>query len=305
MNKHHSMKSKNQKTDNSISRRQFIGKVMLASASAALISSCKTEHYQIGCFTRPWAEYDYRVAFDGIAEAGFKLAALMTAKGGLVITTETTPEEAAVIGEEAKSRGLQIACMYGGNHDVSKSIDEGITQLKRLIDNSFSCGSSNLMIGGIGIPGLVGAYYKVIAECCDYAADRGVGLALKQHGGTNTTGAECRQHIEKVGHKNFNLLFDPGNVYYYTEGKLDPVDDADDVDGIVVGMCVKDFRMPNNVNVTPGTGMVDFPAVMSRLRQGGFTEGPLLVETFCNSGDLSYVNAEAKKSHQFLEELTR
>ena len=30
------------------------------------------EPYRIGCYTRPWDKYDYRVALDAIAEAGFK-----------------------------------------------------------------------------------------------------------------------------------------------------------------------------------------------------------------------------------------
>jgi sugar phosphate isomerase/epimerase len=50
--------------------------------------------------------------------------------------------------------------------------------------------------------------------------------------------------------------------------------------------------------------MVDFPAVMARLKQGGFTRGPLVVECL-TPGDLEHTLAEAKKARQFLEELTR
>ena len=35
--------------------------------------------YLIGCYTRPWAQYEYRVALDAIAEAGYKYVGLMTA----------------------------------------------------------------------------------------------------------------------------------------------------------------------------------------------------------------------------------
>ena len=38
------------------------------------------EPYMIGCYTRPWAQYDYRVALDAIAEAGYKYVGLMTTK---------------------------------------------------------------------------------------------------------------------------------------------------------------------------------------------------------------------------------
>ncbi len=106
-----------------------------------------------------------------------------------------------------------------------------------------------------------------------------------------------------VNHKNFRIWYDPGNIYYYSDGKRDPVTDAATVDGLVVGMCVKDYKHPKKVDLTPGTGMVDFPAVMARLKQGGFTGGPLVVECL-EPGDLKQTLAEAKKARLFLEELT-
>jgi hypothetical protein len=158
-------------------------------------------------------------------------------------------------------------------------------------------------MGGIGDEKLYNAYYKAIAECCDYAAEKGVGISVKPHGGLNATGPQCRKTIEMVGHKNFRIWYDPGNIFYYSDGKLDPIADAATVDGLVVGMCIKDYKHPKNVAVTPGTGQVDFPAVLARLKQGGFTGGPLVVECL-EPGDLKQTLAEAKKARQFLEELT-
>jgi sugar phosphate isomerase/epimerase len=287
---------------NPITRRHFVGKILLASTGVTLISAAKTPRWQIGCYTRPWAQFDYLTAFDGIAEAGFKYAGLMTSKTGNVITKDTTLEQAASVYEEARSRGLRIASLYGGNFDVRKSVTEGIAGLKRLIDCSSVCSCPNLLLAGIADQKLVENYYKVVAECCDYAAGKGVGISVKPHGPLNSTGRECRPLIEKVGHKNFRLWYDPGNIYFYSDGKLSPVDDAAQVDGLVSGMSVKDFRMPKDVNVTPGTGMVDFPAVMARLKQGGFKRGPLIVECLA-TGDVSFINSEARKAYQFLEDL--
>jgi sugar phosphate isomerase/epimerase len=287
---------------NQLTRRRFIGKVMLATTGVALISAAKTPRWQIGCYTRPWAEHDYRVAFDGIAQAGFKYLGLMSGKTGTIITPETTPEQAAAIASEAKSRSLRIISVYGGSFDVTKSVTEGISGLMRLIESSAICECPNLLLTGIAEPELVANYYKVVAECCDYAATRGVGISVKPHGPLNSTGRECRPLINKVAHKNFRLWYDPGNIYYYSDGKISPVDDAATVNGLVVGMSVKDFRMPKDVNVTPGTGLVDFPGVMSKLRKGGFKGGPLVVECLA-VGDLSFINLEAKKAYQFLEKL--
>jgi sugar phosphate isomerase/epimerase len=215
----------------------------------------------------------------------------------LIISLTTTPEEAAAIGAEAKQRGLKVISMWADEFSTDNT-----DELKRLIENSAACGCPYLLLGGTDEQH-ANAYYKTIADCCDYAAAKGIVLTLKPHAGSNPNGALCRQTIDRIGHKNFRLWYDPGNIFYYSDGKLDPVDDAATVDGVVAGMCVKDFRPPKEVEITPGTGKVNFAKVLSRLRQGGFTHGPLVVECL-DHGDLAHVNAEAVKARRFLEALT-
>ncbi len=281
----------------SVSRRQFLGSALVATAGAVLSRAGEPARWQIGCYTRPWAQYDYHVAFDGIAAAGFKYVGLMTtkSKSNLIISLATTPEEAAAIGREAKQRGLKIISMWA---DEFANADE----LKRIIRNSAACGCPSLLLGGTDEQH-ADAYYKIVAECCDYAGTKGVVLTLKPHAGSNPNGALCHQTIDRIGKKNFRLWYDPGNIFYYSDGKLDPVDDAAAVDGVVAGMCVKDFRPPKEVDITPGTGKVNFAKVLSRLEQGGFTHGPLVVECL-DQGNLAHVNAEAVKARRFLEDLT-
>ncbi|MBA7479624.1 hypothetical protein ES707_15059 [subsurface metagenome] len=300
-----------------LSRRRFLGRTLKLGA-AGLAASCAATsctsattgsatggRWQIGCYTRLWANYDYRVALDAIAEAGFKYAGLMTTKSktGLVISVATTLEEAERVGQEVKKRGLGVLSVYGGGIPVAKSVKAGIVGLRKLIDNCAACEAKNLLMGGIGNEKLYEAYYKAIAECCDYAAEKGVGISIKPHGGLNATGPQCRKTIEMVGHKNFRIWYDPGNIFYYSDGKLDPVDDAATVDGLVVGMCIKDYRHPKNVSVTPGTGQVDFPAVLARLRKGGFTHGPLVIECL-DPGGAEQTLIQARKTRIFLEGLT-
>jgi sugar phosphate isomerase/epimerase len=136
-----------------------------------------------------------------------------------------------------------------------------------------------------------------------YAAEKKVGLSVKPHGGLNATGAQCRKLIETVGHKNFRVWYDPGNIFYYSQGKLDPVDDVPSVDGLVAGVSVKDFVPPKEVAVTPGTGKVNFREVLARLKKGGFTAGPLIVECLARGDSAAKITAEAKKAREFLEEV--
>jgi sugar phosphate isomerase/epimerase len=304
-------------TRNRPTRRRFLQQTLTTGAAALLAPSLAAAPaaaqpapkaaWQIGIYTRPWAKWDYRTALDAIAEAGFKYAGLMTAKSksGVVISAESSLDEARAVGEEARKRGLAIGSVYGGGYPVRKdSLEPGIKGLRKVIDNVVAAGGTSLLLGGTGDPKLQEPYYKIVAECCDYAAEKGIWMSVKPHGGLNATGPQCRKCIEAVGQKSFRLWYDPGNIFFYSDGKLDPVEDAATVDGLVGGMSVKDFKQPKQVDVTPGTGLVDFPKVMARLRQGGFTGGPLVIECLA-PGDLKPTLAEAKKARQFVEQLVR
>lgn len=298
-------------TKREMSRRRFIDcsvRTGLAGLTASALAGSgraqAQEAWEIGIYTRPWSDYEYLVALDAIAEAGFKYAGLMTTKapGGLVISVTTTPEEARKIGEECAKRSLTVPSVYGGDIPVGESLEAGIAGMKRLIDNCEAAGIANLMMGGVGDEKLYDVYYKAISESCDYAASKKIGISVKPHGGLNATGPQCRKTVELVGKPNFGIWYDPGNIFYYSDGKLDPVEDAATVDGLVVGMSVKDFQLPKEVMLTPGTGLVDFPKVMARLKQGGFTRGPLIIECLA-PGDLPHLLAEAKKARAFVEQL--
>ena len=298
--------SSHMQMDPGSTRRQFLGRsLMLAGVAASQATGAPSGSWNIGCYTRPWDQHDYRVALDGIAEAGYRYAGLMTHKGKswVMVTVDTTPEEAAAMGEEVRKRGLQTISIYGGDFPVEKGISAGVAGLKLLIDNTAACQCPGLLLGGTGKPDLVQPYFKVVGECCDYAAERGVSLTIKPHGGANATGAECRKLVEAVGHENLRIWYDPGNILYYSEGKIDPVTDVASADGLISGMSIKDYRPPKEVMVTPGTGKVNFRKVLARARQGGFTQGPLVVEGL-DRGEPAKITADAKRTRLFLEELT-
>jgi sugar phosphate isomerase/epimerase len=282
-------------------RREFIGTVATGAACMVVgAHAAPAPSYKIGCFTRPWAAHDYRVALDAIAEAGFSYAGFMTTDKGLMITAQKTVDEARAMGEECTKRDLGVLSAYGGGINVAESLEAGIADMKRLIDNCAAAGVGDLLMGGTGKEEQVAPYYKAIAETCDYAEEKGVSISVKPHGGTNATGKACRALIEQVNHPNFRLMYDPGNIFFYSDGALNPIDDAAEVDGIVMGMCVKDFEPPKSVNLTPGDGLVDFPKVLARLKQGGFAGGPLVIECL-KEGDLAQTLSEAKRARVFLE----
>lgn len=294
-----------------LSRRRFGGRLLqLGLAAAGLARLARAEpapaaNWTLGCYTRPFDQHDLWTALDAIAEAGYRHCGVMTAKGKswVVITADTPPEEAARVGAGMRERGLDCLSVYG-DYPVKPSVADNVRALQRLIEHCAACGAPDLLLGGTGEADLQAAYYDAVREVCDFAATRRVRLTIKPHGGFIATGPQCRAVIERVNHPNFRLWYDPGNIGYYSEGARDPVADAATVDSLVVGMSAKDFRPPRDVMVTPGTGQVDFRAVLARLRRGGFTRGPILVETVAR-GELRQVIAEARRAREFLEALTR
>lgn len=257
--------------------------------------------WQIGCFTRPWVKEEYTTAFDAIAEAGFKYCGFMTTKHGYIITTKSSLDDAAKAGEEAKKRGLGVLAAWAAGVSVAKGVEDGVAGLKHLIDNANAAACGTLLIGGTTKQDEYDNYYKMVAECCDYAAEKKVALVIKPHGGLNSTGEQCKHTVEKIANKNFHLWYDPGNIYYYSDGQRNPVDDAPSAAGVVSGMCVKDFKPPKNVDVTPGEGQVDFPKVFQALKAGGFTSGPLVIETLGPFEDPKQGIATAKRARELIE----
>lgn len=289
----------------SFSRREFIksstiGGVAIAAGTGALLNACSSSNWKIGAYTRVWGNRNYIEALDGMVEAGFKYAGLSTHENGRVVDRNSTPDFAAKVGEEIKKRGLTLLTNSGGEHDVRNSLEEGISGLKRLIDNSALCGAPVIQINAIHNPERMDPFYKAIAECCDYAAEKGVMITIKPHG---QVGAFCLEQVKKINHNNCKLWYDPGNVFHATFGETNPLDDAVGLGGYVVGMAIKDFCLPRDVDVTPGTGMVDFPKLLALLGEEGFKSGSLVVE-LVSKGDFGHLTSEAKKARQYLESIT-
>ncbi|MDD4870027.1 MAG: sugar phosphate isomerase/epimerase [Kiritimatiellae bacterium] len=298
-----------------LTRRRFMGRTLAAAAVGlvaphwATVPSLAVSKYgqagwQIACYTRPWSKYEYSVAFDAIAEAGFKYIGFtgIKSKTGRVIGPATPLEEAQKMGEEARKRGLEIPNAYGGGIPSDQSVEAGIKALRSMIDNCSAAHVWSVMVASLGSEKTYPQHIKVIAECCNYAVEKEVVLVLKPHGGLTANGPLLCKAIEDVKHKNFTVMYDPGNIYFYSNGENDPVNDCAALDGYVTGISVKDYKHPKQVDVTPGTGQVKFSALMDRLRKGGFTHGPLVIECL-KSGDLPVLLQEAKKARSFVEQL--
>ncbi len=255
---------------------------------------------RFGCFTRPWSEYGWSDFLDGTAAANFELVGTMRLGGEWVIGPDTPAGVAAERRDEVEEMGLTPSTCL-----ISFPLDGGPEKaeqgLRDFIDAAAAFGADYLLSCGTQRGPNENLYYDTMAACCDYAADQGVMLTLKPHGGITCTGADLVYAVDRIDHDNFGIYYDPGNIMHYKG--LDPVNELRVCAEHVVAMCIKDsLGELEGVNILPGTGVVDFEGVFEVLFDVGF-DGPCIVE--CLGGEtLEEVNAAAAKTHNWLVELT-
>ena len=294
-------------TTSTFSRRRLLklGTAAMVAGLPGRGQAKEKSEYLFGSYVRPWNRWDYKTALDGVAEAGFQYAGLMRTKEGHVVHANASPEKVREVAGAVKDRGLKTISLYGGQFGADRSLEEGIQGLRRLIDCCGLLDCPNLLLGGTGKEDVFDQYYKAVQENCGYAAERGVVITVKPHGGLNATGSQLKRIVERVNHKRFRVTYDPGNILHYSKGTADPVLETGPVAGLVHSMCVKDYDPHKSVNVTPGDGLVDFKKVLTALREGGFMGGPLILETVAPAETPAQATSEAKKALAFIKELVR
>ena len=155
------------------SRRRFLSGLAAVPFAATFARAAAKPAYTVGCFTRPWADLEPEGTLDAIAEAGFTVAGLMSAKGGTIVRAETPPERIRAIAAHARGRGLSVASLYAGDFLVPGDSAASSDRLRRIIGHAVTCGCPTMILGGTTNPKHVDAYYETVGACCDHAAASG------------------------------------------------------------------------------------------------------------------------------------
>jgi sugar phosphate isomerase/epimerase len=254
----------------------------------------------LGATTRPWNTFSLEQACQSIAAAGYPEVAVFSNAGVLPVTSQTSPEAAAAVQATARAAGVE-ATMLLASVRLELPLEEAVVDYRRLIDGCAALGAPWLMDCGTDNPATYEAYREIMRQCAPYAESRGVALTMKPHGGIGLTGKLMVATVEAVGHPNFSLCYDPGNIIYYTKGDLRPETDVADVLGHVSICIIKDCLVREgqpDVWILPGEGWVDFRVVLEQLVEGGF-RGPLYVE--CLGGtELADIDDRACRTHELI-----
>jgi sugar phosphate isomerase/epimerase len=289
-------------------RRKFIRDSATLVAGAALLgdgpslrAAAPAVKWPIGCFNRPWTKWTLDETLKAIQAAGYRTMGLLTrTKTDPLIAADATPEYLDGLKRTLAASGLTANMgALRSRHDIP--LEETVKNLQKEIDNAAFLGLKYVMTFGTDEPTQFDQYFQAMARAAAYGAEKGVQVVMKPHGGSSGASDEIVAAMKRVGHPNFKIWYDAGNIIYYT-GK-DPVEELKPIVQYVTGFCAKDCAEPKgDVMIQFGTGKVDFAGVFKVLKSAGF-DGPIMVEC-CAVGDTPEATAgSARANREFLEKV--
>ncbi len=234
----------------------------------------------LGAATRPCNQLDIDDALAHIASAGYTHAALFRNRGRLPVAADTPRAEIARLRRRLDDLGLTASMVLGAMPLDSGDDGPALDQYRRLLDNAAAVGAHYVLDCGCMNDALRPVYIRRMRRAADHAQNCGLRITLKPHGGLGLSASGLLETRNAVGHPAFTLCYDPGNILYYTAGALRPEDDLPKIAREIHVSMIKDCRIEDGkptVQVTPGEGLVDFPAILRTLLEAGFS-GPLYVE---------------------------
>jgi len=285
------------------SRRHFLVSASAAAATLlarpAFAAASTSNRWPIGCFNRPWTKWSYDETLDAIKSAGYSLTGLLSpTKTDPFTGAAASPEYLAALKQKIAARGLKVN-MTALRTKNGVPLAEAIADTRKQLENAHTLGLEFALTFGVNRPQDYAQYFKVMADAAAFGQERGIKLVLKPHGGGSGASDEIRNALKAVGHANFKIWYDAGNIIYYT-GK-DPVQELEPIAEHVTGFCAKDCAaQKSEVMIQFGTGKVDFVGVFRKLKSAGFN-GPIMVECCQIGATPQETMANAKANRVFLE----
>jgi sugar phosphate isomerase/epimerase len=257
--------------------------------------------WPMGCFNRPWTSWRFDEALKQIKAAGYDTVGLLTrTKEEPFIGADATPEYLAKLKQRLAASGLKTNMgALRTRHNIA--IEESIKEARTQVENAAALSLTYLLSFGVDKPEEYSHYYRVMRDIAAFAHERQIKLVMKPHGGSSGAAAEIVAAMKAVGHPNFKIWYDAGNIIYYT-GK-DPIEELKPIAQHVTGFCAKDCGgVESDVMIQFGSGKVNFGGVFATLKAAGFN-GPIMVEC-CKIGatpEETMTNARANRT--FLEKV--
>lgn len=256
--------------------------------------------------TNSYHTYGLDEALEGIAQAGFKYVELSAVRGWTEhVPLDATDAELAEIQAKLDRLGLKASAL-SGHSDLTTA--DGVVLGKKAVD---LCQKLGLTLMCTAIGGHYSededqaAFMGHIHDLADYAAERGITLALEVHGDIMASGQVSVPLIDEINRDNVKINYDTANCVFY--GGVEAVDDLVGLGSYLAHCHLKDTRGGKREWNFPavGEGRLDFGAILNRLEQEGFT-APFSVEIEFTGEPwppLAEVNRSMKVSYEHLKGL--
>jgi sugar phosphate isomerase/epimerase len=289
-----------------LTRRDFIFTSTVATAAALLPLQARAadkkadpKQWAVGCFNRPWQTWGYDAALDGIKGAGYAWTGLLTpSKTETLAAAASTPEYLKSLQQRIAARNLKVN-MAALRIQNQLPLAAATADTRKQIENAKLLGAEFALTFGEPKKEREAQYYKIMADAAAFGHDLGVKVVMKPHGGSSSASDEILHAIKTVGHPNFTIWYDAGNIIFYT-GK-DPVAELEPIAQHVTGFCAKDCdKQKGDVMLQFGAGKVDFVGVFRTLKKAGF-RGPIMVECCKIGATAEETTANARANRLFLE----
>lgn len=305
-----------------LTRRRLLASsaAALAGAAAAKIAPLRADEPRDGstadrkptlfkhaCMTLPYSDFPLERALSGIAVAGYRYIAWGVTHreaGGEkvpVMAEDASPAAAGELAKRCRDLGLEPVMMFS---TVYPEDPRAPAVFKNRILQAEAAGIAQVLTFGHTEGGNRGVWVERFKQLGPIAADRGVTIVVKQHGGSTGTGAACAEIIREVDHPNVWVNYDAGNVMDYLD--LDPIADLKKCAAEVRSFCVKDHRnWPADQDCGPGFGEIDHYRLLEPVAFTGLAmplayeniSAPLLPRPAAPEG----VDALARRAREYLE----
>ncbi len=112
-------------------------------------------------------------------------------------------------------------------------------------------------------------FRKNIAAVADRARDLGIVIALENHGDLVDQGQQVLDFIREVNHPAVRVNYDTGNAWYYSKGRINPVDELAVIAPVVAHVHVKTPKVVDGLLrwVALGDGILDLPSLAGVLKK--------------------------------------
>lgn len=291
-----------------ISRRAILASPLLAAAQAP----AGPTRFQMACMTLPYAAFPLERALTGIKASGFDHVAWGTthrespsAAPKPILTVDAPSSEAARLATRCRNLGLEPVMMFSTvNLEAPNALDAHL----RRIDQAAAARIPFLLTFGKTVAGEYRTFVGNLQRMAPHAANQGVTVVIKQHGGNTATGADCARIVREVAQDSVKICYDAGNVLDYESH--DPIQDIQTCWQHIRAFNIKDHRdKPKDEDCGPGFGEIDHYKLFAPVMRTGLTI-PLTFENIFEPlvprpADAERVDALARRAREYVETVLR